>query len=226
MTTKDVLALALEALEKSKSALAEELAAWDIDPPLHHVSEAHDLCDVAITAIKQAQEPVPPSDENIADAWISASDSDGITYDGPSFERGYRLGRGEYDEYTGALVADALNQAQQAQEPVPTRIAVTEDMHIAAAKVLLRADGLDGLPQRMMDAMLAAAPKQAEPAWQPIESAPKDGSEILLANPDGSCAVGWFKFRGHTTGWTDGDTFNMTWPTHWLPLPTPPEAKA
>jgi hypothetical protein len=58
MTTKDVLALALDALEKSKSALAEELAAWDIDPPLHHVNEAHDLCDAAITAIKQAQEPV------------------------------------------------------------------------------------------------------------------------------------------------------------------------
>jgi hypothetical protein len=56
--------------------------------------------------------PEPPSDENIADAWISASDSDGIAYDGPSFERGYRLGRGEYDEYTGALVAAAK------QEPV------------------------------------------------------------------------------------------------------------
>jgi hypothetical protein len=69
-----------------------------------------------------------------------------------------------------------------------------------------------------------AAPKQAEPGWQPIESAPKDGSEILLANPDGSCAVGWFKFKGHTTGWTDGDTFNMTWPTHWMPLPAAPEA--
>ena len=55
----------------------------------------------------QLAQPEPPGDENIADAWISASDSDGIAYDGPSFERGYRLGRGEYDEYTGALVAAA-----------------------------------------------------------------------------------------------------------------------
>jgi hypothetical protein len=61
----------------------------------------------------QELQPEPPSDENITDAWVSASDSDGIAYDGPSFERGYRLGRGEYDEYTGALISDAIKQAQQ-----------------------------------------------------------------------------------------------------------------
>ena len=47
---------ALEALEKCKKALAEELSAWDIDPPLHHVLEAHDLCDPAITSLRQAIE--------------------------------------------------------------------------------------------------------------------------------------------------------------------------
>jgi hypothetical protein len=60
----EVMKQALEALEKSKAALAEELSAWDIDPPLHHVLEAHDLCDPAITSLRQAieqaekQEPV------------------------------------------------------------------------------------------------------------------------------------------------------------------------
>ena len=44
----------LEALEKSQSALAEELSAWDIDPPLHHVQESHDLCGPAITFLRQA----------------------------------------------------------------------------------------------------------------------------------------------------------------------------
>lgn len=34
---------------------------------------------------------------------------------------------------------------------------VTEEMHVAAVKVLQRAHGLDGLPQRMLDAMLNAA---------------------------------------------------------------------
>ena len=45
---------ALDALEKSKAALAEELSAWDIDPPLRHVLEAHDLCEPAITALRAA----------------------------------------------------------------------------------------------------------------------------------------------------------------------------
>lgn len=29
-------------LEQARNALAEELAAWDIDPPLAHVKDAHD----------------------------------------------------------------------------------------------------------------------------------------------------------------------------------------
>ena len=39
---------------------------------------------------------------------------------------------------------------------------ITEAMHIAAVKVLRRASGLDGLPQRMLDAMIAAAPPASE----------------------------------------------------------------
>lgn len=35
---------------------------------------------------------------------------------------------------------------------------ITDDMHRAAVKVLVRANGVDGLPQRMLDAMVAAAP--------------------------------------------------------------------
>ena len=37
------------------------------------------------------------------------------------------------------------------------RSPITEEMHIAASKVLIRASGLDGTPQRMVDAMIAAA---------------------------------------------------------------------
>ncbi|WP_019573397.1 hypothetical protein [Curvibacter lanceolatus] len=31
-------------VEQCRDALAEELAAWDIDPPLHHVLTSHDAC--------------------------------------------------------------------------------------------------------------------------------------------------------------------------------------
>jgi hypothetical protein len=31
-------------ITECRDALAEELSAWDIDPPLHHVKQAHDKC--------------------------------------------------------------------------------------------------------------------------------------------------------------------------------------
>lgn len=39
---------------------------------------------------------------------------------------------------------------------------ITEQMHVAACKEIVRSDGLDGLPQRMLDAMLAAAPNPGD----------------------------------------------------------------
>lgn len=60
-------------------------------------------------------------------------------------------------------------------------------------------------------------------AWQPIETAPRDGTTILLFAPAWENAV---------TGWTFGDDewqdcpFNPNRldyrPTHWQPLPSPP----
>jgi hypothetical protein len=55
----------LEALEKSQSALAEELSAWDIDPPLHHVQDSHDLCGPAITALRQAIAEVEKKEQEL-----------------------------------------------------------------------------------------------------------------------------------------------------------------
>ncbi|MGR2664445.1 hypothetical protein ACUXVY_22890, partial [Chromobacterium haemolyticum] len=65
-------------------------------------------------------------------------------------------------------VRDALNAATSTKSSpnypaVPegwalVKSPITEDMHRAAVKVLVRANGVDGLPQRMLDAMVATAP--------------------------------------------------------------------
>jgi hypothetical protein len=71
---------------------------------------------------------------------------------------------------------------------------------------------------------MLAAPKQAEPAWQPIESAPKD--ELILVGPTkrmGICAA----MNHSRDGWvteTCGEWSSIYTPTHWMPLPSPPEA--
>ena len=48
--------------------------------------------------------------------------------------------------------------------PLPQGYKITEEQHVAAVKVLHRAAGVDDLPQRMLDAILAAAPQPPEPA--------------------------------------------------------------
>lgn len=49
--------------------------------------------DVVLAALPAgAEEPVAPNDEEVAEAWVTACDSDGVKYDGQSFERGYRIG--------------------------------------------------------------------------------------------------------------------------------------
>lgn len=63
-----------------------------------------------------------------------------------------------------------LRNALVEPAPVPTSAwpsQITEEMHQAACKVLTRATGLDGTPQRMLDAMLATAPVR-EPAPEPV----------------------------------------------------------
>ncbi len=80
-------------------------------------------------------------------------------------------------------------------------------------------------------------PPQEQTAWRPIEEAPKDGTHIWLFVP-GAMRVGFFApGKGHENfgtvdgGWIDyhlvergGGPRGLRFaPTHWMPLPLPPE---
>ncbi len=73
--------------------------------------------------------------------------------------------------------------------------------------------------------------------WKPIDSAPKDGTVILLGfasirgGAEGSVDVGYWMNSPETNYWrevgwfaTDDDvlTQHPQHPTHWMPLPEPP----
>ena len=72
------------------------------------------------------------------------------------------------------------------------------------------------------------------PTWQPIETAPNDGTEILITDGDFTC-FGCFYLRewvfcnGVETSEDGVDLFGLNkWiagygSTHWMPLPTTPE---
>lgn len=67
--------------------------------------------------------------------------------------------------------------------------------------------------------------------WQPIETAPKDGTEVLTYREAGLMAVAvWVKYYpiwrgGDESGWVVSDGADLVGVTHWMPLPNPPSAE-
>ena len=53
---------------------------------------------------------------------------------------------------------------------------------------------------------------------QPIETAPKDGTRLLLATPTGKVADGMWSTRYEVWSWP----YVMAEPTHWMPAPPIP----
>jgi hypothetical protein len=76
---------------------------------------------------------------------------------------------------------------------------------------------------------MALSPTRAEAlappddGWQPMDTAPQDGTYVLLCNADGYCEVGWS--HGDYWGPIDEQGTGII-PTHWQPLPSPPRADA
>jgi Protein of unknown function (DUF551) len=120
-------------------------------------------------------------------------------------------------------VLDALEG--MAQEPVAYVVAL-KGRPISMTVPVNRIDELAA----MHNAPLYAAPVavQAVPAWLPIESAPKDGTEFLglrgnkIANAykvqHDDCEMWCF---GGSSG--DVEIAPYTKPTHWMPLPAAPK---
>jgi len=76
-------------------------------------------------------------------------------------------------------------------------------------------------------ALTAALPVIERAKWQPIETAPKDGTSILLFASDypplSYMGVGQWAFADPDLGFVEGWFWPFAIrPTHWMPLPVPP----
>ena len=88
------------------------------------------------------------------------------------------------------------------------------------------------LDERAADALAAIAHIEQAGGWQPITSAPKDGTKILLGkivgHPDHPTAL-WWATSGYWSAkwhnWNDGiEPAGLAGPTHWALLPSKPRA--
>ena len=77
------------------------------------------------------------------------------------------------------------------------------------------------VPRNLLKALVDAAvlAERKRSAWQPIETAPRDGTQILAIWPGkGTPRIIWFD----RARWTDDGDHSLIDFTHWQPLPSPP----
>lgn len=84
---------------------------------------------------------------------------------------------------------------------------------VDTAKLILNSYG-----RRCYDAGRAEGLREAA-QWQPMATAPKDGTEVLLTNGSYKRAGWWAK---HRNCWSVDAVVPMAEPTHWMPLPAAP----
>lgn len=83
---------------------------------------------------------------------------------------------------------------------------------------------------RQRNAQWLEAIKPKDSAWQPIETAPKDMTQVLgyVENgyvEDSVVVMCWFTYANGRACWETVDGESEVDPTHWMPLPNPPPAK-
>lgn len=100
----------------------------------------------------------------------------------------------------------------------PNRVQAAREFEKLQATIDKMADAVSESNRRAEAAEQERDALRRQVAWQPMETAPKDGTSVLLLHPVsflGSITVGWF-----TAGkWRDEATLNLE-PTHWMPLPS------
>lgn len=76
-----------------------------------------------------------------------------------------------------------------------------------------------------IEAALLAAREQGQPQWMPIETAPRDGTRVLVYIEGGGL---YWRIIARTLdesgGWYTDPGKHHVQPTHWQPIPAPPEA--
>ncbi len=132
----------------------------------------------------------------------------------------------EPDVMWRAWQARAALSSQQAAQGEPLYGFSREQLEDMRLRFAVMSDFYSKMAVELIDEVLASPPSR-EPQWQPIETAPKDGSEFLVFKPTTGMLVVTYLDSDHPD--YDGDTPHVTWdhdslwdPTHWMPLPPPP----
>lgn len=122
-----------------------------------------------------------------------------------------------YEELQKAL--KRMHEAEADNSIIGT--AILEALKIIADD---RADELTQLRAEHQAALARIAALEGEKEWKPIETAPKDGNDIILFIPSERwCRVHSGRFTDDAWRLSINNRLGRFNPTHWQPLPLPPQ---
>ena len=154
----------IDLVTECRDALAEEMGAWDLDPPLHHVKQAHDRCVAWLAGLEQA-EPVVMQYIALCDAMRYSERKDELT----SPEEHAESLVSEIERLELVAEIERLKQAEPVQV-THAMVEAAEVAHDAARDLRGRGGFLRSAVPAMIEAALAAQ-QQAEPVVDPsVES--------------------------------------------------------
>ena len=109
---------------------------------------------------------------------------------------------------------------------------VAREIMSTPAQYYLRAtNGVWYVETEVLELKIGAALDAFQPEWLDISTAPKDGTEILLWDPDNRVEsrlqIGQWNDIWSTPGWQSNmENETIRRPTRWQPLPAPPRKDA
>jgi hypothetical protein len=118
------------------------------------------------------------------------------------------------------------------QDALRARVeALTEEVNKWRDAANAATDQLGRISQEYLNVSARVEALEAERGWQPIETAPKDGSAVWLWNGYRRC-IGWYsEYADHSGGWHRQSLIgeplgkrDIDPETHWMPLPPAPSA--
>ena len=123
---------------------------------------------------------------------------------------------------------DALQMAVNLYAEFPRLLAIIDEQEQQMRIEVTLGDKHYNTANQLLEGLIAAQAELGE-AWQPIETAPKTNTEILVTNrrSGGSYLVHivrWYNREGKHGWW--GRNNLPEYPTYWQPLPAPPLALA
>jgi hypothetical protein len=164
----------------------------------------------------------------------------------PDIQMSDRWFSGYYDNLDQGHAIRAFARHRLSTRTPPT-LDVDEALRIYNGGMIRKPDSVNPrgftdyyLPKEAMANVLTAL---SGTGWRGIDSAPKDGRYLIVARFRNGDELCWVKhsrfitaeeiasFEGGTAddyaaGWTDGnDDEEPCYPTHWMPLPLPPQAE-